>query len=62
MNDTYYKEGIHVGYKYFESKNIRPYFEFGYGLSYTNFKIEILNIDVNNSLVNLKIKVTNIGN
>ena len=62
INDTYYKEGIHVGYKYFESKNIHPYFEFGYGLSYTDFKIEILNIDVDNSLVNLKIKVTNIGN
>lgn len=32
-----YKEGILVGYRWFDTKNIEPQFPFGHGLSYTNF-------------------------
>lgn len=32
-----YKEGLLVGYRWFDTKNIAPQFCFGYGLSYTNF-------------------------
>jgi beta-glucosidase len=32
-----YEEGIFVGYRYFDSRNIEPLFAFGHGLSYTNF-------------------------
>jgi beta-glucosidase len=33
-----YKEGILVGYRWFDTKKIEPLYCFGYGLSYTDFK------------------------
>jgi beta-glucosidase len=36
--DLEYKEGIFVGYRWYDSKNIEPSFPFGYGLSYTTFQ------------------------
>jgi len=35
---TEYKDGIYVGYRYFEKHKIKPLFPFGYGLSYSTFE------------------------
>ncbi|QTE47136.1 glycoside hydrolase family 3 C-terminal domain-containing protein [Mucilaginibacter rubeus] len=40
-----YKEGILVGYRWYDTKNIVPLFPFGYGLSYTDFFVSKLSTD-----------------
>ncbi len=35
--DAYYSEGLLVGYRWFDTKDIEPLFAFGHGLSYVDF-------------------------
>jgi len=46
-NVAVYKEGIFVGYRYFDTYKIAPQFAFGHGLSYTNFSYTNLKITKN---------------
>jgi len=61
-----YKEGILVGYRYYDTKNVEPMFPFGFGMSYTKF--EYSNLKVNLKQLKEKIvatvtfEVKNIGN
>lgn len=40
-----YVEGLLVGYRWFDAKNVDPLYEFGYGLSYTDFEFSDLKSD-----------------
>jgi beta-glucosidase len=42
---TYYNEGVFVGYRYYDKKNLEPLFPFGYGLSYTSFEFSDIRVD-----------------
>lgn len=54
-NNTY-KEGIFIGYRWFDSKNIAPLFPFGYGLSYTTF--DFSDLEVKQETGNWKVSLT----
>ena len=60
-----YKEGIFVGYRWFDEKNIEPLFPFGHGLSYTTFAYSDLKIVPDtaspDSTVRVQLKVKNTG-
>lgn len=51
-----YREGIYIGYRYYDTANKDVLFPFGYGLSYTSF--EYSDIQLNNNSVTFKIKNT----
>lgn len=42
--DSLYKEGVFIGYRWFEQQNIEPLFPFGHGLSYTQFELSQLKL------------------
>lgn len=61
-----YKEGIYVGYRYFDTFDVPVRYSFGYGLSYTDFEIKAGALGVNGlesakPSVTVEAEVTNIG-
>ncbi len=61
LKDEYYKEGIFVGYRYFDSFGLVPRYPFGFGLSYTDFSLEALSLRALGTQVTLTAQVTNLG-
>jgi beta-glucosidase len=53
-----YKEGIFVGYRGYEHNHVKPLFPFGYGLSYTTFKLANLEVSPESAGANPQITVT----
>ena len=62
---TTYQEGVFVGYRWYEHKQIQPLYPFGYGLSYTTFQYGQPQLSTNtlNQAGQLKVSfvVTNTG-
>lgn len=56
-----YREGIFVGYRWFDKKNIKPRYKFGYGLSYTTFKTEADYCANRGTKISVNVRVTNTG-
>ena len=57
-----YKEGIYVGYRYFDSFDKKVMFPFGFGLSYIMFEMKCCSINMEESKIRAEVQVTNTGN
>ncbi|HTG71032.1 MAG TPA: glycoside hydrolase family 3 C-terminal domain-containing protein, partial [Candidatus Udaeobacter sp.] len=55
-----YREGLFVGYRYYDAKEVEPLFPFGFGLSYTQFAYSDLRVDrtLMNDTETLNVQVT----
>jgi len=62
---VYYEEGIFIGYRWFDKKNIEPLFPFGFGLSYTTFDYMGCELSSSNAkngdTIKVKVTITNSG-
>ena len=61
-----YKEGLFVGYRYYDKKEMEVLFPFGHGLSYTTFEYTHIEVDkkaiLDSDSVTVKVNVKNTGN
>lgn len=62
---VFYEEGIFVGYRHFDKENIEPLFPFGFGLSYTEFSYENIQVDkkeiIGDETIQITAEITNTG-
>lgn len=63
---VYYREGIYMGYRWFDTKGVKPRFPFGFGLSYTTFDYGRATLSSTKlgegGTIRLSIPITNTGN
>ncbi|MDR2546903.1 MAG: glycoside hydrolase family 3 C-terminal domain-containing protein [Lachnospiraceae bacterium] len=61
VREADYKEGIYVGYRYYDTFGITPRYEFGYGQSYTTFMIQCMSAVTIGTAISMRVSVTNTG-
>ena len=61
LEEEFYTEGIYVGYRYFDSFDVKPRYPFGYGLSYTRFAAEVRGAEVSETELEVRVAVRNEG-
>ena len=57
-----YKEGIFVGYRWFEKKEVPVMYAFGHGLSYVDFEYGALKVKKSRKSIKVSFDVKNLGN
>ena len=57
-----YTEGFLVGYRWFDTKNVKPMYAFGHGLSYVDFEYGTVNAKADKKSVKVTFTLTNKGN
>lgn len=57
----YYREGLFVGYRYYDRKELAPQFPFGHGLSYTSFLYTDLEVAQTHTGVTVSFQLKNTG-
>ena len=57
-----YTEGSLVGYRWFDTKNVKPMYAFGHGLSYVDFEYGAMKASARKDVVKVSFKLTNKGN
>ncbi|MBS1098537.1 glycoside hydrolase family 3 C-terminal domain-containing protein [Gluconobacter sphaericus] len=57
----FYREGIFVGYRFFDIRQIKPLFPFGHGLSYTSFTYDALQLTSTQEGASVRFTVSNTG-
>jgi beta-glucosidase len=57
-SEIIYEEGIYVGYRYFNTFNVKTAYPFGYGLSYTNFTYSDLRLSADTFQDKMTVTVT----
>ena len=60
-DDTPYREGVYVGYRYFDTVGTRAMYPFGFGLSYTEFSLDGACVELDAGRVMLTVDVKNTG-
>jgi len=60
-DDTRYKEGVYVGYRYFDTVGKKAMFPFGYGLGFTQFAVSDEKVSVEGKQVTVSATVKNTG-
>ncbi|MDD6351117.1 MAG: glycoside hydrolase family 3 N-terminal domain-containing protein [Lachnospiraceae bacterium] len=60
-DETRYKEGIYVGYRYFDTVGKKALFPFGYGLSYTSFEMKTETVTAEGDEITVRLRVKNSG-
>lgn len=58
---TVYEEGIYVGYRWFDTKNLQVSYPFGYGLSYTTFEYGRPSMKRDGEKVIIEVAIKNTG-
>ena len=60
-DDTRYREGVYVGYRFYDSVGKEPLFPFGFGLGYTTFDLRTHQVSLDGARVSIDVDVTNTG-
>jgi len=60
-DDVEYRESLFVGYRYYQSFNVPVRYPFGYGLSYTDFEYQNMELSWEDKILAATVKIKNTG-